>query len=208
MIPLRNALKRYDLVYHPYNSPSQSSPDQSLFELLDSIHSLNRNWLHLKPTSSLDIRILNATDDVYFLHGYALVDRVDASDSEDDEPEQPGWEIEAFKYGGESASSLIASGEGVIEIEEDGTVVEEIDAESHGIDVNAIETDDEDEEVPGNSDSEDNDTDDEDALIILETQGLQSVGMFRTSNSFMSAYRVDPAQDLLITAEEWLRSKV
>ena len=207
MIPFRNALQRYGLVYHPYNSPSQSCPDQPLFELFEAIHTLNRNWLHLNPIGSLNMRILNATDDTFFLHDYAVVDRIDPSDSEDEEPEQSGWEIEVLKYGGDAVSRIIASGEGVIEIEDDGTIVEEIDAETHGIDVNTIETDDEDEEGPDNSDSEANDSDN-DELILLETEGLQSVGLFRTTNSFMSAYRIDPAQDLIITAEQWLRGKV
>ena len=206
MIPFRNALQRYGLVYHPYNSPSQSCPDQPLFELLESIHTLNRNWLHLNPIGSLDMRILDAMDDTFFLHGYAIVDRFDASDSEDEEPGHPGWEIEVLKYGGDAASQMIASGEGVIEIEDDGTIVEEIDAESHGIDVNTIETDDEDEEGPDNNDSE-NDSDDAEP-VLLETEGLQSVGLFRTTNSFMTAYRIDPVQDLIITAEQWLRGKV
>jgi hypothetical protein len=153
------------------------------------------------------MRILNATDDTFFLHDYAVVDRIDPSDSEDDEPDQSGWEIEVFKYGGDFASQIITSGEGLIEIEDDGTIVEEIDAETHGIDVNTIETDDEDEEGPDSTDSEDNDSDDDD-LVLLETEGLQSVGIFRTTNSFMTAYRVDLAQDLIITAEQWLRGKV
>lgn len=206
-IPFRNALKRYGLVYRPYNSPSQSTPDQSLFELLGSLHTLNRNWLHLNPTGSLDMCILNATDDTFFFHDRVVVDRIDPSDSEDDEPEQSGWEIEVFKYGGDAISQVIASREGVIEVEEDGTIVEEIDAETHGIDVNEIETDDEGEEVPDNSDSEDNETSDTE-LLLLETRGLQSTGIFHTTNSLVTAYRVDPAQDLIITAEEWLRGKV
>lgn len=210
MIPFCSALKRYSLVYHPYNSPSQSTPDRPLFELLESIHSLNRNWLHLHPTSKSSLQIVDALDDVYCFRDYVVVDRTDPSDSEDEDTTEAGWEIQIYKYGNAPVPLPTASGESGVEIEEDGTIVEEIDAEAHGIDVNAVETDEEDEEEPGPEDSEaeENDSDESGEGAALTTEGVHSVGQFRTTNSFMTAYKVDIAQDLIITSEQWLRAKV
>jgi hypothetical protein len=209
MIPFRIALKRYGLEYHPHNTPSQSTPDRPLFELLESIHSLNRNWLHLQPTSSSSLRIVDAMDDVYFFRDYALADRADPSDSEDEENTESGWEIEIYKYGDAPPTPETLPGESRVQIEEDGTIVEEIDPESHGIDVNAVETDEEDEEPgPEETDASGTDDDESEGVVVLTTEGLHSVGRFRTTNSFITAYKVDITQDLIITSEQWLRSKV
>ncbi|PVG02542.1 hypothetical protein CPB86DRAFT_780497 [Serendipita vermifera] len=202
-IPFRNALERYTLEYCPYNSKFQPTPDRPLFELVDLVNSLNRLWLRLETTSSLDISIIEALDDVYFFRDYVIIDRIDEPLSDDDEENVP-WEIEVFKYGGLPTSSQ--DGGAILEVEEDGTIVEEIDPEAHGIDVNAIETEDEDEDVPENSDSEDN-TDESDGALLMTTEGVHSIGVFHGNNSSMSAYRVDITQDLIITAERWQKSK-
>jgi len=145
-------------------------------------------------------------DEVYFFRDYALVDRIDPSDSDDEE--EPGWEIEIYKYGDASPTAEILPGDSRVQIEEDGTIVEEIDPESHGIDVNAVETDEEDEE-PGPEDTDASGTDeDESEGVALTTKGLQSVGQFRTTNPFITDYKVDITQDLIVTSEQWLKGKV
>ncbi|KAG8815735.1 hypothetical protein FRC17_000602 [Serendipita sp. 399] len=205
-VPFRLALKRYGLQYIPCNSPLQTDPGRPLYALLDSIYTLNRNWLHLLPTSNQSIRIVEALGDVYFFHDRVVIDRADESDS-DDEDLEAEWELEVFKYG-----DAAAQGEGIIlEVEEDGTIVEEIDAEAHGIDVDAIATDeedDDDEPEQSGSDEDESDEEEEGDIVIMQTEGVHSVATFRTTNSEMSAYKVDISQDLVITAERWLRSKV
>ncbi|KAG9054053.1 hypothetical protein FS842_006328 [Serendipita sp. 407] len=206
-VPFRLALERYGLQYIPYNSPLQTDPEKPLYSLLDSIHTLNRNWLHLRPTSNHSLSIVEALRDMYFYHDRVIIDRADESDSEDEDLET-GWELEVFKYGEQDPPQNEAV---ILEVEEDGTIVEEIDAETHGIDVDAIETDEEEEdgEEPDQSETEEESEDDDDQeIIIMQTEGVHSVASFRTTNSEMSAYKVDISQDLVVTAERWLRSKV
>lgn len=133
-------------------------------------------------------------------------------DEDDDEGGDEEWEIEVYKYGDLPVEEQADPKDPVLEVEEDGTVVEEIDAESHGIDVNALETDEEDDgadepENSGSGSSEEESDSDED-VTVLETEGVHSVGQFRTNNSFISSYKVDIAQDLIVTSERWLKSKV
>jgi hypothetical protein len=206
MIPYRNALERYGLEYRSYSSSKQEHPDRPLFELLDLIKILHRNWLYLRPSANHQMRIVGATEDIYFFHEHVIVDRVEEEDSDDSDDEEAGdttWELEVYKYGEPPGGS--DSNDLGVEIEEDGTVVEEIDPDAHGIDVNDIETDDEDEENgPENSDSEGSAENNEWA----ETEGLHGVAKFRTGNSFLNAYKADVSQDLVITGEQWLKGKV
>jgi hypothetical protein len=205
-IPFRNALERYDMEYCPYNSKFQPTPDRPLFELVSLIHSLNRHWLRLETKSSLNIRIIEALDDVYFFRDHVIIDRVDEPPSDSDEDGDNPWEIEVFKYGDSPQHTVPQMDGRILEVEEDGTIVEEIDPETHGIDVNAIETEDEDEDEPENSDSEDN-TDESNEDLVVSTEGVHSIGLLHINSSSMSAYRVDITQDLIITAEQWQRSK-
>lgn len=211
MIPYRNALERYGLEYRPYNSSEQPCPDRPLCELLDLITTLNRNWLHLRPIESHRMRIINATDDIYFFRDHVIIDRTNEEDSDDSDDEDEGemsWELEVFKYGDEPPAAETDSNDPGVEIEEDGTVVEEIDPETHGIDVDAIETDeeDEDEDAPENSDNGGSTAESEEQWVEME--GLYSIAQFHTGNSFMSAYKADVSQDLVITGEQWLKGKV
>jgi hypothetical protein len=154
------------------------------------------------------LRIADATDEVYFFRDYALVDRVDPSDSDEEESTEPGWEIEIYKYGDALPTAEILLGDSRVQIEEDGTIVEEIDPESHGIDVNAVETDEEEDEEPGPEDTDASGTDeDESEGVVLTTKGLQSIGQFRTTNSVIRDYKVDITQDLIVTSERWLKGK-
>ncbi|CAG7854663.1 SubName: Full=Uncharacterized protein {ECO:0000313/EMBL:CCA70496.1} [Serendipita indica DSM 11827] len=203
-LPFRLALKHYELQYHPYDSPLQSTPDRPLGELLESIHTLNRNWLHLNVTDKSSLRIIEPMDDIYFFNQKVIVSRYDDSDDEDmiDDLDRQ-WDIEVFGYG---APEAVDDGD-IVEIDEDGAIVEEIDPESHGIDVNAIETDEEDSdgEAPSQSGSEDSNSDD---IEILENEGIHTTGLLRVTTSTLRTNQVDITQDLIITAEKWLRSKV
>lgn len=211
MIPYRNALERYGLLHRPRKA-DDGTEEPALIDLLDNLHTLNRNWLHLKPVSSETMKIFDLSDDIWFFDQHILVDRVH-DDSETDEAEEEGWELEVFGYGDPSQEETEAVGAlqqlfENIQIQADGTVVEEIDAESHGIDVDAVETDDEDEEEANGEEGEGiEDAEDED-VVILTNEGVHTIEQFRTNSSALLCYKADPAQDLVIIAEEWLRGKV
>lgn len=48
---------------------------------------------------------------------------------------------------------------------------------------------------------------DEDDVIVLENRGVRSLAVFRCQNSMLHGYKVDTRQNLLVTAEEWTKSK-
>jgi len=208
-VPFRNALARYGLEYSPPYQIVETEP--CLAELLYTLLELHRRWLVLSPTKTEKVVIADPPDDILFYEQFAVVDR--QPDDDDDEFE-PGWELEVLTFG-ETPSDRGAGADGsddetgedgqkVLEVDIDGAVIEEI-TDTTGIDLEAVETEDEDDD--GDLMEEDGSEEGGAETIVLENKGVHSIAEFKTGSSTLNTYKVDTRQDLIITSEEWRKAK-
>ena len=198
-VPFRNALARYDLQYSPPYQVGENEP--CLAELLYTLLELQRRWLVLSPTKTENVVIADPPDDILFYEQFAVVDRQPEED--DDEPLEASWELEVLTFGetsnnekGDTDSNENVTGEdgeGVLEVDVDGGVIEEI-MDTTGIDLDAVET----EDVDDNGEPVEEDDSEEDGaeVIVLENKGVYSIAEFKTANSNLCMYKVDTRQDL------------
>lgn len=206
-VPFRNALARYDLQYSPPYQVGENEP--CLSELHYTLLELQRRWLVLSPTKAENVVIADPPDDILFYEQFAVVDR--QPDEDDDELFESGWELEVLTFGeapndgkGDPETTDNGAGEKAPEVDIDGTVIEEI-TDTTGIDLEAVETEDVDDD--GELIVVDDNEEDDIETIILENKGVHSIAEFKTSNSTLNTYKVDTRQDLIITSEEWRKAK-
>lgn len=209
-VPFRNALARYDLQYSP---PYQiGEPEPCLAGLLYTLLELHHRWLVLSPTKTENIVIADSPDDILFFEQFAVVDR--QPDDDDDDLFEPGWELEVLTFGetsnGGEADADAGDGETNedgqtgLEVDIDGAVIEEI-TDTTGIDLDAVETEDVDDD--GDIVREDGNEEDDTETIFLENQGVHSIAEFKTTSSNLTTYKVDTRQDLIIISEKWRKAK-
>lgn len=209
-VPFRNALARYDLQYSPPYQISEREP--CLAELLYTLLELHRRWLVLSPTKTENVVIAGSPVEILFYEQFAVVDR--QPDEDDDEVFEPGWTLEVLTFGetpsgGEagadaSDAKIGEDGQTALEVDIDGAVIEEI-TDTTGIDLEAVETEDVDDD--GDLVVEDGSEEGGAESIVLENRGVHSIAEFKTASSDLNTYKVDTRQDLVITSEQWRKAK-